>query len=321
MRRAPTRSGTDPIGAVSFGPGAAPEQGGRWARILLAYPVGMLVVFFVVPLFMMLVVSFYRNIPGAGWEPAFTLENYVRAFSRGLYRDRLVFTLQVSALNALLCLLIGYPYTYYLARLASPFWRQAGLTLTVSTLWLTYVVRSYAWSVLLSATSGVGQLVHWLGLTERPEGYAPGPLATVVGLMYVFLPFMILSLYGSLRAIDPSMEEASMNLGARPWRTFWHVVLPLSWPGAVAGAIMVFLLTMGNYVVPSILGQPAQWTMPVIITNQVMNESNVPFGAAMSVILLVVLGLLAYGAGRLVGLARINPCSGGRVAAEGGDGR
>lgn len=84
---------------------------------------------------------------------------------------------------------------------------------------------------------------------------------------------------------------------------------------------MVFLLTMGNYVVPSILGQPAQWTMPVIITNQVMNESNVPFGAAMSVILLVVLGLLAYGAGRLVGLARINPYSGGRVAAEGGDGR
>ena len=233
----------------------------------------------------------------------------------------MLFRSQVSALNALLCLLIGYPYTYYLARLASPFWRQAGLTLTVSTLWLTYVVRSYAWSVLLSATSGVGQLVHWLGLTERPEGYAPGPLATVVGLMYVFLPFMILSLYGSLRAIDPSMEEASMNLGARPWRTFWHVVLPLSWPGAVAGAIMVFLLTMGNYVVPSILGQPAQWTMPVIITNQVMNESNVPFGAAMSVILLVVLGLLAYGAGRLVGLARINPYSGGRVAAEGGDGR
>jgi len=293
---------------------------GRWARLLLIYPVGMLVVFFVIPLVMMFVVSFYRNIPGAGWEPAFTLENYVRAFSRGLYRDRLIYTLEISALNAVLCLLIGYPFTYYLVRLASPFWRKVGLTLAISTLWLTYVVRSYAWSVLLSATSGIGQVLFWLGVTERPTGYAPGPLATVVGLLYVFLPFMILSLYGSLKAIDPSMEEASMNLGARPWRTFWHVVLPLSLPGAAAGAVMVFLLTMGNYVVPSILGQPAQWTMPVIITNQVMNESNVPFGAAMSVILLAVLGLLGYATGRLVGSARVNPYAGSRVA-EGGERR
>jgi len=304
--------------------GGAPvpaERTGRWARALLVFPVGMLIVFFVVPLIMLVVVSFYRNIPGAGWEPAFTLENYVRAFSRGLYRDRLVYTLEISVLNAVLCLLAGYPFTYFLVRLASPFWRKLGLTLAIGTLWLTYVVRSYAWSVLLSATSGIGQVFAWLGLTDRPVGYAPGPVATVVGLMYVFLPFMILSLYGSLKAIDPSMEEASMNLGARPWRTFVHVVLPLSLPGAAAGAVMVFLLTMGNYVVPSILGQPAQWTMPVIITNQVMNESNVPFGAAMSVILLAVLGLLAYGTGRLVGTARVNPYAGSRVAVDGGERR
>lgn len=297
------------------------ERTARWARALLVFPVGMLIVFFVIPLLMMVVVSFYRNIPGAGWEPAFTLENYVRAFSRGLYRDRLVYTLEISALNAVLCLLAGYPFTYYLVRLASPFWRKVGLTLAISTLWLTYVVRSYAWSVLLSATSGIGRVLVWLGVTEQPVGYAPGPVATVVGLMYVFLPFMILSLYGSLKAIDPSMEEASMNLGARPWRTFVHVVLPLSLPGAAAGTVMVFLLTMGNYVVPSILGQPAQWTMPVIITNQVMNESNVPFGAAMSVILLAVLGLLAYLTGRLVGITRVNPYAGSRVAAEGGERR
>ncbi|HEY8496449.1 MAG TPA: ABC transporter permease [Limnochordales bacterium] len=313
--------GLKPAPVPAAGETVPVERAGRWAKLILAFPVGMLIVFFVIPLVMMLVVSFYRNIPGAGWEPAFTLENYVRAFSRGLYRDRLVYTLEISALNAVLCLLAGYPFTYYLVRLASPLWRKVGLTLAIGTLWLTYVVRSYAWSVLLSATSGVGQVLAWLGVTERPVGYAPGPVATVVGLMYVFLPFMILSMYGSLKAIDPSMEEASMNLGARPWRTFLHVVLPLSLPGAAAGTVMVFLLTMGNYVVPSILGQPAQWTMPVIITNQVMNESNVPFGAAMSVILLAVLGLLAYGTGRLVGMARVNPYAGSRVAAEGGERR
>ncbi|MBO8141932.1 MAG: ABC transporter permease [Firmicutes bacterium] len=298
--------------AVAGGGSRSAKQANRLVYLLLAYPGGMLVVFFLVPLIMLVVFSVYRNIPGGGWETAFTWDNYVRAFERGLYRDRLVFTLQLSALTALICLAMGYPFTYYLARRASPLVRRIGLAATISTLWLTYVVRSYAWSVLLSSTSGIGRLLFWLGLTERPVGYAPGYVATLIGMVYAFLPFMILSLYGSLRAVDPSMEEASMNLGARPWRTFWHVVLPLSWPGAASGTLLVFLLAMGNYVVPSILGQPAQWTMPVIITNQVMYESNVPFGAAISVVLMAVLGLVLFAAGKLLGAARMNPYPGRR---------
>jgi len=290
----------------------------RWGPyLLLSYPVGWLVVFFLIPLAFLVLIGFYRNVPGGGWEAAFTLDNYVRFFTRDLYWQRLIFTLELSALTALLCLLIGYPFTYALVRLVSPFWRRVGLMAAISTLWLTYVVRSYAWSVLLSSTSGIGKLLAFLGFVETAPSFAPGYAATLIGLVYVFLPFMILSLYGSLRAIDPALEEASLNLGARPWHTFIHVILPLSLPGAVAGTGLVFLLTLGNYVVPSILGQPAQWTMPVIITDQVTREANVPFGAALSLILtVVVIGLIGLGT-RIAGVAG----AGSYLGAAGSPGR
>ncbi|NIM99372.1 MAG: ABC transporter permease subunit [candidate division Zixibacteria bacterium] len=261
------------------------KRQGRRLRYILVYPLGMLVVFFLIPLAMLVAFSFYHHPPGGFYEPAFTLENYIRFFTKALYLKRLAFTVQISFLTALLCLLLGYPFTYYLTRIASK--KRFYVILVISTLWLSYIIRSYAWTVLLSRNAGISKLFVWTGLIEQPMSYTPGLLAVIIGLVYVFLPFMILTLYGNLKGISREYEEASLNLGAGPWKTFWNVTLPLSKDGITLGALLVFILTMGAYVVPSILGKPQQWTMAIIIGDQATYESNVPFGAAMALVLMV----------------------------------
>lgn len=272
---------------------------GAKLKYLLVYPLGMLVIFFLVPLAMLIVFSFYHHPPGGFYEPAFSFENYVRFFTKALYLKRLLFTVEISALTALLCLLLGYPFTYYLIRIASG--KRFYIILVISTLWLSYIIRSYAWSVLLSRSAGVSNLFVWLGLLEQPQSYSPGLLAVIVGLVYVFLPFMILTLYGSLKSINREYEEASMNLGAGPFSTFRKVTLPLSKDGIISGSLLVFILTMGAYVVPSILGKPQQWTMAIIIGDQATYESNVPFGAAMALILMLFAVLIMWLIAKLAG--------------------
>ena len=210
----------------------------------------------------------------------------VRFFSKSLYLSRLAFTVEISLLTAALCLILGYPFTFYLTRMAKR--KRFYIILVISTLWLSYIIRSYAWTVLLSRNAGISNLFVWLGLLKHPASYTPGLLAVIIGLVYVFLPFMILTLYGSLKSINAEYEEASFSLGAGPFKTFWNIVLPLSKDGIVSGSLLVFILTMGAYVVPSILGKPHQWTLAIIIGDQATYESNVPFGAAMALILMII---------------------------------
>jgi putative spermidine/putrescine transport system permease protein len=268
-------------------------------RYLLAYPVGMLVIFFLVPLTMLVVFSFYYHPPGGFYEPAFTLENYIRFFTKSLYLKRFAFTVGISALTALLCLLLGYPFTYYLTRVSSR--RRFFIILVISTLWLSYIIRSYAWTVLLSRSAGISRVLVWFGLLEQPQSYTPGLLAVAIGLVYVFLPFMILTLYSGLKGIGREYEEASMNLGAGPWRTFRDVTIPLSKEGMISGCLLVFILSIGAYVVPSILGKPQQWTMAIIIGDQATYEANVPFGASMALILMVFTILIILAIAKLAG--------------------
>ena len=260
------------------------RRGGK-LKYIVVYPLGMLIVFFLIPLAMLIAFSFYHHPPGGFYEPAFTFENYVRFLTKSLYLKRLAFTVEISALTAFLCLLLGYPFTYYLTRVASK--KRFYIILVISTLWLSYIIRSYAWTVVLSKHAGISKLFAWVGLIEEARSYTPGLLAVIIGLVYVFLPFMILTLYGTLKGISREYEEASMNLGAGPWKTFVNVVVPLSKGGIISGSLLVFILALGAYVVPSILGKPQQWTMAIIIGDQATYESNVPFGASMALILMV----------------------------------
>lgn len=269
----------------------------RWLRrTLLGYPGAMLAILFLLPLVSLLVFSFYTHVSGHGlYEARFTWANYAKALEP-FYLLRLWFTIWFSALTAAICLVLGVPFTYVVTHLRSAALRRWIIGLTVSTLWLTDIVRAYGWSVVFSRTAGIGKLFAVLGLTAVPQSYAPGFMATLVGMVYVYFPFMVLSLFGALRDLNPELEEASMMLGASRAYTMFRIVLPLIGRAMVIGTVFVFLLAVGTFIIPDVLGSPPQWNTSVMITDAVVFNSNIPFGSALSVVLAIVIGvpLLAF---------------------------
>ncbi len=292
--------GTETIDSVRGGPGGVRE---RVKYFVAAYPITTLAILMLIPLGMLFVFSFYRNISGGYYESALILDNYVRFFTSDLYRGRLWFTLEISLVTTVVCLVVGYPLAYYLARLRNATLRSVLMIIVVSSLWITYVIRAYAWTVLLSRNGLVNNAAIALGLYADPISFVPGYWGLVIGMVYVFLPFMVLTIYGSVKNVDPTLYEASKNLGAGPVTTFRRVTLPLSKNGIVGGSVLVFILALGAYVLPRLLGGPPEWTLPVIIADQVLMESNVPFGAAMSIVLLVVVLVVLWLTVRFTGVS------------------
>jgi ABC-type spermidine/putrescine transport system permease subunit I len=268
----------------------------RSESIVLGYPLVMLAVFFAIPLVLLIATSFYPKPSGEYYEIGFTLEHYHRLFTVPLYLKRLWFTIALSMGTALACLAIGYPIAYTLSRMESKLKRQVYITTIVSTMWLTYIIRSYAWTVILSKNGVLNSFLQTVGIIEEALSLTPGIWALSIGMTYVFLPFAILTLYSSINNINPELEEASKNLGANRLQTFRRVTLPLSKNGIYSAWMLVFILALGAYIVPRILGEPAHWTLPVIIGNQSLSQLNVPFGAALSLVMMVVvIALLAAG--------------------------
>ena len=260
---------------------------------VLSYPLVWLVAVFLVPLLMLVVFSFWVNIPGGQYEAGFTLENYVRFLTTSLYLEQLWLTIELALVTSVASLLLGYPLAYYLARLDRPWLRSTLLITIISSLWITYVIRAYAWQVILASNGIISSLGVALGILETQTSFYPGYWGLIVGMVYVFLPFMVLTLYSSLRNLDGELLEASKNLGAGPLRTFRRVTLPLTKNGVASGTSLVFILALGAYVLPRLLGSGQQRTLPVLIEQQIMSESNYPFGAAMSIgLILVVLVFL-----------------------------
>ena len=255
---------------------------------VLSYPLVWLVAVFLVPLAMLVVFSFWVNIPGGQYEAGFTLENYVRFLTTSLYLEQLWLTIELALITSVASLFLGYPLAYYLARLDRPWLRSTLLITIISSLWITYVIRAYAWQVILASNGIVSSVGVAVGLLESQTSFYPGYWGLIVGMVYVFLPFMVLTLYSSLRNLDGELLEASKNLGAGPLRTFRRVTLPLTKNGVASGTSLVFILALGAYVLPRLLGSGQQRTLPVLIEQQIMSESNYPFGAAMSIGLVVV---------------------------------
>ena len=255
---------------------------------VLSYPLVWLVAVFLVPLLMLVVFSFWVNIPGGQYEAGFTLENYVRFLTTSLYLEQLWLTIELALVTSVFSLVLGYPLAYYLARLDRPWLRSTLLITIISSLWITYVIRAYAWQVILASNGIISSLGVALGILETQTSFYPGYWGLIVGMVYVFLPFMVLTLYSSLRNLDGELLEASKNLGAGPLRTFRRVTLPLTKNGVASGTSLVFILALGAYVLPRLLGSGQQRTLPVLIEQQIMSESNYPFGAAMSIGLIIV---------------------------------
>ena len=296
--------------AASESPGLA----GRLPRakyLVGSYPVAALVGLFALPLALLFLYSFYTNVSGGYLVRQLTLGNYVRIVEEPLYRNRLLYTLRIAAVTTVVSLAMGYPLAYRLARMRSSLVRRFMLTVVVSSLWLTFIIRGYAWSVLLKSGGLVPTAASALGLVEAGASFVPGYWALVVSMVYVFLPFMVLTLYTSIRTLDEELLEASKNLGAGPLSTFRHVTLPLTKDGVVSGSLLVFVLSLGVYVLPRLLGNPPQWTLAVVIGNQVTVESNVPFAAALSIVLMAVVVVLIGTTVRVAGIDAFGVGEGG----------
>mgnify|MGYP001312249852 CR=1 FL=1 len=270
----------------------------------LAFPALMLLVFFVVPFSTMLAVSFFRRDPAGFYSPAFTVDNYAR-FLSPFFGGVLGFSILLAVLVAMVCVAIAFPFTFLLAQ-ASRRVQVAWLVAILSVLSLSEVIIGFAWSTLFSRTAGVTNLLVAAGLMAQPTALLPGFGAVLTGMVYQALPYTVLVLYPSIVRLDPTLVEAARTLGSSPLRAFLNVVVPALRNTIVATLIMVFVFALGSYLLPQILGRPQHWTLSVLITDQAIYQSNMPFAAAMAVFL-VLMSLALVGLTLLVGGRREAP--------------
>lgn len=263
------------------GPTGKPTPG--W---LAALPAGWLAVFFLVPFAIMLGVSVAHRVPGGFYEPGFELASYAR-FLTPFFGKILLTSVALSAGAAAICVALAFPFTVILARMGR---RAQTLVLValLAVLSLSEVIIGFSLSTLLSKTAGIGNFFAWLGLIEESRAYAPSFFALMTGLCYLALPYAVLVLYPPVSRLDPELGEAARIMGATPLRAFWTVTVPMLRAPLMGAGILVFVFTLGVYLLPQVLGQPAHWTLSVHITDQAIFQSNLPFAAAMAVLLLLV---------------------------------
>ncbi|AZO10235.1 MULTISPECIES: ABC transporter permease [unclassified Mesorhizobium] len=264
----------------------------------LFFPGLMLIIFFVIPFSTMIVVSFFRRNPSGFYTPDFVIDNYAR-FLSAFFGGVLGFSLMLAVLVAVCCVAIAFPFTYLLTkrpRHVQTLW-LVGL---LSVLSLSEVIIGFAWSTLFSRTAGITNLFVAIGLMDKPVALLPTFGAVLTGMVYQALPYTILVLYPALVRLDPTLLEAARTLGASPVRAFFNVVAPALRNTIVATLIMVFVFALGSYLLPQILGRPQHWTLSVLITDQAIYQSNMPFAAAMAVFL-VLISLALVGMTLLVG--------------------
>lgn len=262
-----------------------------WA---LALPgLGWLVLFFVVPLGLIVAFSLMPRGPYGGVEPGITLEAY-RQFFIPVYLRTLGRTAVLALVCTALCLLLGFPVAWAIAR--SGRWKTPLLVLVVLPLWTSFLVRTFAVIFLLRDTGLVNQWLLSAGIIRQPLALLYTPGAVLAGLVYGLLPFMVLPIYASLEKLDLALLEAAEALGARGASRFRRVVIPLAMPGIVAGALLVFVPALGSFLTPDLLGGAKQLMIGNLIQNQFASARNWPFGSAASLVMLTVVlaGVVAW---------------------------
>jgi spermidine/putrescine transport system permease protein len=275
------------------------------ASLRLAAPAMIwLALFVVLPLLFMLCVSFLST-SAFGIRYVLTLANYVRLFHTPLYAELLLKTFRISLATTVITLLMAYPISIFLTRQRGQL-RAILLLLLFLPFWIGYVVRTFAWLPILGRNGLINQVLIGLGVTDAPlDWLLYNEFAVYIGLVYVYLLFMIFPLFLSLDRIDPALYEAASDLGASPWRILTRVTIPLSWPGALSGCITVFLLAFGAFVTPALLGGASGILYSNVIATQFFADNNWAFGATLSVVMSVLVLVLLVLASRFIGLRRV----------------
>lgn len=258
--------------------------------ILVVPTMFWLILFLLIPLVLIVIISFGTRGTYGNVEYTFNIDNYTRLINKE-YLGILWDSIWIAFLTTAICILAGYPLAYFIAR-SRPQRRALLMFLILVPFWTNFLIRIYAWMIILRGEGVLGTAMNALGLMQGPgqwffeqvQLYTPG--AVLIGMVYEFIPFMILPLFTSLEKLDPSLLEAAADLGARPWRAFWRVTLPLSLPGIIAGSILVFIPAMGMFVVPDLMGGAKSVLVGNLIRNQFLTARNWPFGSAASIVLL-----------------------------------
>lgn len=278
-------------------PDALVAQQGRRRRLevlsLLTPSLIWLGIFFVLPFVIIIVYSFLSRGTTGNVVWTFNIKNYTRLFGDSVYLQVFVRSLWIGALTTLGCLLLGYPLALYIVQ-RTPRWRSILILLILIPFWTNFLVRTYAWMVILNNNGLINTVLHGLGFSGLTLMNTEG--AVLLGLLYGELPFMVLPIYASLDRFDFTLLEAAQDLGANKWRSFMRVMLPLTMPGIVAGSVLVFIPTVGQFVVSDLLGGAKVALLGNLLQQQFKAAQNWPFGSAIAILCMLVLvaGVMLY---------------------------
>jgi len=277
----------------------AAGEGRGLRRLVLGATTAWLVLFTLAPFLIVLAISLVEarfGVPpyaplfewtGGLW-PAFngSIANYLTLASDPLYLEAFGSSLRIAATSALITLIIAYPMAYAIAR-ARTEWRAGLLMLIILPFWTSFLIRIYAWMGLLNANGVINTLLLKLGVITQPLMLLNTEFAVHLGIVYSYLPFMVLPIYAVLERMDWTLLEAAEDLGARPWRAFIRVTLPLSWHGIVAGWLLDFIPALGELIIPDLLGGPGTLMLGHVLWTEFFNNHDWPLASALAVSLLV----------------------------------
>ncbi|MBV8536318.1 MAG: ABC transporter permease subunit [Alphaproteobacteria bacterium] len=261
---------------------------------VITAPMAWLAAFFLLPFVIVVAISL---VPASDGQPPFaspldpanlTFDGYRLLAGDDLYAIAFLNSVRIAATSTLVALLIGYPMAYAIAR-GPETWRGALLLLVILPFWTSFLIRVYAWMVLLRPTGLINSALLALGVIREPLPLIANEFAVHLGIVYSYLPFMVLPLYAALERLDPSLLEAAFDLGCRPARAFWRITVPLSAPGIAAGCLLVFIPAVGEFVIPDLLGGPSTPMIGRVLWTEFFANRDWPTASAVAVTLLVVL--------------------------------
>lgn len=272
-----------------------------WRSFVIYVPYTWLALFFLAPFLIVFKISFSDPIIGQPpFTPLFdwskkgldvifvTFDNYKFLTEDNLYWMSYLKSVKIAAISTFWCLLIGYPMAYAITR-AEPTTRNILLLLVILPFWTSFLLRVYAWMGMLSTHGLINNGLIWLGIVDQPLKLLYTDFAVYLGIVYAYLPFMILPLYASLEKLDMSLHEAAADLGAKPFRVFWDVTLPMSVPGIIAGCLLVFIPALGEYVIPSLLGGLDSLMIGRTLYDEFFQNRDWPLASAVATVLLFIL--------------------------------
>ena len=260
--------------------------------------------FFFVPLVIMAVYSLWER-AGMKLVRSVSFANYEKFFEKSYFVGSLVNSIEVTLTVTLISILLAYPLAWILAERVPRRWQRVALVLAILPFWTSYVVRSYSWLLVLSEGGIISNFLLETGLTQDPVSFANNRGATVVGFVHFFVMLLTLTIYANLSQLPPNYRRAAADLGAGPVRTFIHVILPLTLPGIMVGAFLTFVLCIGDYITPQILGGNRELLLPQTMMLQISRRSDFPMASSLAMVLMVVVSLAYIASARWLKLERV----------------